>query len=138
MLSLQIRICHTDNLSIALCIKGTYIKNKDKRSHNPSYPNIVFLNCSLSPMIKQIKKTSDRINAIISTNPQIALSCLNDIIPFNKGKNNNVINPIAALTPCIFEAVVIMSFVSFTLKIPEISPAPTAKKQSKRTSKQTK
>ena len=53
--------------------------------------------------------------------------CLNDTIPFNNGKNSKAIKPIAAPIPYIFEAVVTMSLLSFTLKNPEISPAPTAK-----------
>ena len=53
--------------------------------------------------------------------------CLNDTIPFSNGKSSKAIKPIAALIPCIFEAVVTMYLLSFTLKNPEISPAPTAK-----------
>lgn len=53
--------------------------------------------------------------------------CLNVTIQFNSEKNNKAIKLIAALTPCIFEAVVTMSLLSFTLKSPEISPALTAK-----------
>lgn len=42
-------------------------------------------------------------------------------------KRKNVINPIAALIPCIFEAAVTMSSFSFAWNMPEINPAPTAK-----------
>ena len=59
--------------------------------------------------------------------PSIMSFCLNNTIPFRSGKNNKVIKPIAAPTPCIFEAVVTITLLSFTLKNPEISPAPTAK-----------
>ena len=61
--------------------------------------------------------------------------CLKDTIPFNNGKSSKAIKPIAAPTPCIFEAVVAMSLLSFTLKNPEISPAPTAKIQIERSMK---
>ena len=79
-------------------------------------------------MIKQIKKINAKIKEITDTTPKIKLSCLNAKIPSNRGKNKNVINPIAALIPCIFEATVTMSLFSFTWNMPEINPAPTAKK----------
>ena len=59
--------------------------------------------------------------------PKATSFCLNDKIPLNKGKNSNAIKPIAALTPCILEAIETMLLLSFTLKKPEINPAPTAK-----------
>ena len=59
--------------------------------------------------------------------PSIMLFCLNETIPFSNGKISKAMKPIAAPTPCIFDAVVTMSLLSFTLKNPEISPAPTAK-----------
>ena len=59
--------------------------------------------------------------------PWVVSFCLKDTIPFSNGKSNKAIKPIAAPTPCIFEAVVTVSLLSFTLKNPEISPAPTAK-----------
>ena len=59
--------------------------------------------------------------------PSIMSFCLNAIIPFRSGKNNKDIKPMAAPTLCIFEVVVMIPLLSFTLKTPEISPAPTAK-----------
>ena len=78
-------------------------------------------------MIKQIKKINANIKDIIETKPKLKLSCLNSKIPFNSGKNKNVINPIAAPIPCIFEAIVIIFLLSFTWNIAETNPAPTAK-----------
>ena len=78
-------------------------------------------------MIKQIKKINAKIKEIIDTTPKTILSCLNAKIPFSNGKNNNAINPIAALIPCTIEAAVIMSLFSLTWNMPEINPAPTAK-----------
>ena len=69
------------------------------------------------------------------TIPDIVSFCLNDKIPFIKGKNNNAINPIAAPAPCIFDAVVTASLLSFTLNSPESNPAPTAKIPIERSSK---
>ena len=86
-------------------------------------------------MIKQIKKTNAKIKAIIDTTPKIKSFCLNAKIPFNKGKNKNIINPTAALIPCIFEAPVTIFLLSFTLKNPEISPAPIAKMPIERSTK---
>ena len=68
-----------------------------------------------------------KIKETILTIPKAISSCFSDKIPFNRGKNNNAIKPIAALAPCILEAKVTMFLLSFTLKKPEINPAPTAK-----------
>ena len=70
---------------------------------------MVFWNCSLSPIIKQIKKARAKKNELILITLPIISFCLTDTIPFNSEKNNKAIKPIAAPTPCIFEAVVIMS-----------------------------
>lgn len=86
-------------------------------------------------MIKQIKKTNAKIKEIIDTTPKIKSFCLNAKIPFNKGKNKNITNPTAALIPCIFEAAVTIFLLSFTLKNPEISPAPIAKMPIERSTK---
>ena len=67
--------------------------------------------------------------------PKMILFCLNAKIPFSSGKNNNAINPIAALIPCTFEAAVTMSLFSFTWNIPETNPAPTANVPSENKSK---
>lgn len=67
--------------------------------------------------------------------PSSVLFCLNDTIPFSNGKSSKAIKPIAAPIPCIFEAVVTMYLLSFTLKNPEISPAPTAKNPIERSMK---
>lgn len=75
------------------------------------------------------------IKEITHIMPKITLFCLNTKIPFNNGKNNNAINPIAALIPCTFEATVIMSLFSFTWNIPETNPAPTANVPSENKSK---
>lgn len=77
-------------------------------------------------MIKQTKKINARIKEITHIMPKMTLFCLNAKITFNNGKNNNAINPIAALIPCTFEAAVTMSLFSFTWNIPETNPAPTA------------
>ena len=45
----------------------------------------------------------------------------------SKGKNNNVINPIAEPAPWILDDIVTFSFDSFTLNRPDSIPAPTAK-----------
>lgn len=86
-------------------------------------------------MIKQTKKINAKTKEITHTMPKMILFCLNAKIPFSKGKNNNAINPIAALIPCTFEAAVTMSLFSFTWNIPETNPAPTANVPSENNSK---
>ena len=88
---------------------------------------MVFLNCALSPIIKKEKDISAPINAVVHRMPDFMSACLKAAIPFRSGKKRSAIKPIAAPMPCILEASVFNSFFSFTLNIPDKTPAPKAK-----------
>lgn len=68
-------------------------------SHKPSYENIVFLNFSLSPIIKNVKNSVASKNEIMHTPPSKYSFFVNKLIPLNKGKNNSDIKPIAEEKP---------------------------------------
>lgn len=105
-----------------------HIHTKQSHSFPQSLiPKNSILKLLFIPHNKKVKKISAKIKEIILTTPKTTSFCLKETIPFNNGKNSNAIKPIAALIPCIFEAIVTMSLFSFTLNIPEITPAPTAK-----------
>ena len=108
-------------------MNGTYMKNKHSLSHNPLYLKTVFSNLGLSPIIKNAKKIISNTNEIVHIMPEDLLLAMKEVIALNNGNKANAINPMAEPAPCIFEAAVTVSFDSFTLKMPDRSPAPIAK-----------
>jgi hypothetical protein len=77
-------------------------------------------------MIKNTKNSIANTNAIMQTVPCIISWLLKAKMHCSKGKNNNVINPIAEPAPWILDDIVTFSFDSFTLNSPDSIPAPTA------------
>ena len=102
------------------------INNKLNLCHKPSLAIIVFLKSGLSAITKRTKNKSENAKDIADIIPTILFPFLNSRIDNSKGTNKNSIKPITEPKPCIFEAVVISSFVSLTLKKQVKIQAPTA------------
>ena len=106
---------------------GIYIKSKLSLCHSPSYEMIVFANSFLSDNTNNTKKAIAIIKQTILIPPIADSLFLNERIAKIKGTKSISINPITEPIPCIFDAVVIMSFDSFTQNKDVKIQAPIAK-----------
>lgn len=80
----------------------------------------------MSAIINSVKKTIAKIKDMAKSIPAMLSFPLYESMDKISGTNRSDINPNAAPIPCILEAVVSTSLLSFTLKIPDSIPAPTA------------
>ena len=95
---------------------GMYIKIRFSLCHNPSLAMAVFANSSLSDITNSAKKTRAATKHMILITPITDSLFLKDRIAINSGTKRNSMNPMTEPAPCIFDAVVTTSLVSFTLK----------------------
>ena len=96
--------------------RGKYIKNKLSLCHNPSLEITVFANSFLSDITNNAKKTNEIIKQIIHITPIIISPPLNESIAKSNGTKRKTIKPSTEPALCIFDEIVTISFVSFTLK----------------------
>lgn len=106
---------------------GRYINSKFNLCHSPSLATSVRWKCGLSAIMNKTKNRNARIKETADIIPVDLSLALNESIAKNNGTNKSSRKPIADPAPCIFEAVVTTSFVSFTLKKQVNIQAPTAK-----------
>lgn len=112
---------------MAIYPSGRYINSKFNLCHNPSFATIVLCNSGLSAIMNSTKNNIANIKDIADIIPVNLSPDLNEIIDNNNETNKSNMKPIADPAPCIFDAVVTTSFVSFTLKKQVNIHAPTAK-----------
>ena len=96
--------------------RGKYIKNKLSLCHNPSLEITVFANSFLSDITNNAKKTNEIIKQIIHITPIIISPPLNESIAKSNGTKRKTIKPSTEPALCIFDEIVTISFVLFTLK----------------------
>lgn len=106
---------------------GKYMNSKFNLCHSPSLATSVRWNCGLSAIMNNTKNSNASAKETADIIPVELSLDLNESIAKNSGTNKNSIKPMADPAPCIFEAVVTTSFVSFTLKKQVNMHAPTAK-----------
>ena len=94
---------------------GKYIKIKLSLCHNPSLEITVFANSFLSDITNNAKKTNEIIKQIIHITPIIISPPLNESIAKSNGTKRKTIKPSTEPALCIFDEIVTISFVSFTL-----------------------
>ena len=96
--------------------RGKYIKIKLSLCHNPSLEITVFANSCLSDITNNTKKTNEIIKQIMLITPIIISPLLNESIAKSNGTKRKTIKPSTEPALCIFDEIVTISFVSFTLK----------------------
>ena len=96
--------------------RGKYIKIKLSLCHNPSLEITVFANSCLSDITNNTKKTNEIIKQIMLITPIIISPLLNASIAKSNGTKRQTIKPSTEPALCIFDEIVTISFVSFTLK----------------------